>query len=182
MAQNYLQQLFGFDSRVAVVIGGTGVLGGTLCEGLAQAGATVVVAGRNAERGAGRVAAIEKLGGQATFVSVDASDRGSVQSLLDATLQSALLGVSGLRDLATSVDIVVIAIPANVLRKIDADVYLPAVIPANTYRGQTKDVPTVAVQNVLVTHEGVPDDTVYDVTRTLWTSTSDLVAAPRRLQ
>ena len=96
---------------------------------------------------------------------------------LDATLQSALLGVSGLRDLATSVDIVVIAIPANVLRKIDADVYLPAVIPANTYRGQTKDVPTVAVQNVLVTHEGVPDDTVYAVTRTLWTSTSDLVAA-----
>ena len=96
---------------------------------------------------------------------------------LDATLQSALLGVSGLRDLATSVDIVVIAIPADVLRKIDADVYLPAIIPANTYRGQTKDVPTVAVQNVLVTHEGVPDDTVYAVTKTLWTSTSDLVAA-----
>ena len=96
---------------------------------------------------------------------------------LDATLQSALLGVSGLRDLATSVDIVVIAIPAEVLRKIDADVYLPAVIPANTYRGQTKDVPTVAVQNVLVTHEGVSEDTVYAVTKTLWTSIGDLTAA-----
>jgi TRAP transporter TAXI family solute receptor len=96
---------------------------------------------------------------------------------LDATLQSALLGVSGLRDLATSVDIVVIAIPAEVLRKIDQDVYLPAVIPANTYRGQTKDVPTVAVQNVLVTHEGVPDDTVYAVTKTLWTSIGELTAA-----
>jgi TRAP transporter TAXI family solute receptor len=96
---------------------------------------------------------------------------------LDATLQSALLGVSGLRDLATSVDIVVIAIPPEVLRKIDADVYEPAVIPANTYRGQTKDVPTVAVQNVLVTHEGVPDDTVYAVTRTLWTSIGELTGA-----
>lgn len=96
---------------------------------------------------------------------------------LDATLQSALLGVSGLRDLATSVDIVVIAIPAEVLRKIDADVYLPAVIPANTYRGQTKDVPTVAVQNVLVTHEGVSDETVYSVTKTLWTSIGELTAA-----
>jgi TRAP transporter TAXI family solute receptor len=96
---------------------------------------------------------------------------------LDATLQSALLGVSGLRDLATSVDIVVIAIPAEVLRKIDQDVYLPAVIPANTYRGQTKDVPTVAVQNVLVTHEGVSDETVYSVTKTLWTSIGELTAA-----
>ena len=96
---------------------------------------------------------------------------------LDATLQSAPLGVSGLRDLTTSVDIVVIAIPAEVLRKIDEDVYLPAIIPANTYRGQTKDVPTIAVQNVLVAHEGVPDDTVYAVTKTLWTSVSDLVAA-----
>ena len=96
---------------------------------------------------------------------------------LDATLQSALLGVSGLRDLATSVDIVVIAIPAEVLRKIDQDVYLPAVIPANTYRGQTKDVATVAVQNVLVTHEGVSDETVYSVTKTLWTSIGELTAA-----
>ena len=88
-----------------------------------------------------------------------------------------MLGVSGLRDLATSVDIVVIPVPAEVLRKIDTDVYLPAVIPANTYRGQTKDVPTVAVQNVLVTHEGVPDDTVYAVTKTLWTSIGELTGA-----
>ena len=48
---DYLQKLFGFDGRVAVVIGGTGVLGGELCNGLAQAGATVVVAGRSEERG-----------------------------------------------------------------------------------------------------------------------------------
>jgi NAD(P)-dependent dehydrogenase (short-subunit alcohol dehydrogenase family) len=80
---NYLQQLFGLDGRVAVVIGGTGVLGGALCEGLAQAGALVVVAGRNEERGQGRVEAIKNLGGRATFAEVDSSDRGSVQQLLD---------------------------------------------------------------------------------------------------
>jgi NAD(P)-dependent dehydrogenase (short-subunit alcohol dehydrogenase family) len=48
---------------VAVVIGGTGVLGGALAEGLASAGAAVAVVGRNAERGLARVAAIEKAGG-----------------------------------------------------------------------------------------------------------------------
>jgi len=83
----YLQKLFGLEGRIAVVIGGTGVLGGALCEGLAQAGARVVVAGRNAERGAERVAAIEKLGGQASFVPVEASDRASVQGLLDAVVR-----------------------------------------------------------------------------------------------
>jgi NAD(P)-dependent dehydrogenase (short-subunit alcohol dehydrogenase family) len=80
---DYLQKLFGFGDRVAVVIGGTGVLGGELCNGLAQAGATVVVAGRSAERGNERVAAIANLGGKATFAEVDAGSRESMQSLLE---------------------------------------------------------------------------------------------------
>jgi len=84
---DYLQKLFGFDGKVAVVIGGTGVLGGELCNGLAQAGATVVVAGRSAERGKERVEAIKKLDGGATFAEVDAANRASVKALLDKTLQ-----------------------------------------------------------------------------------------------
>ena len=39
---DYLQKLFGMDGKVAVVIGGTGVLGGELASGLAHAGARVV--------------------------------------------------------------------------------------------------------------------------------------------
>jgi NAD(P)-dependent dehydrogenase (short-subunit alcohol dehydrogenase family) len=70
-----------------VVIGGTGALGGTLCEGLAQAGAHVVVAGRNAERGNERVAAIEKLGGKASFADVDATSRASIDLLLGAVVK-----------------------------------------------------------------------------------------------
>ncbi|NOY29707.1 MAG: SDR family oxidoreductase [Planctomycetes bacterium] len=87
MTTDYLKKLFGFDGQVAVVVGGTGVLGGALCEGLAQAGAHVVVAGRNEERGQERVAAIEKLGGKASFVAVDATSRKSVEQLRDTVLQ-----------------------------------------------------------------------------------------------
>lgn len=83
---DFLQKMFGFDGRVAVVIGGTGVLGGEFCSGLAQAGATVVVAGRNAERGKERVAKITGLGGKATFIEVDAGNRESMQSLLDSAV------------------------------------------------------------------------------------------------
>lgn len=82
----YLDKLFGFDGRIAVVIGGTGVLGGELCTGLAHAGATVVVAGRSAERGNERVAAIEKLGVTSMFVEVDATSRSSIKALLDKVL------------------------------------------------------------------------------------------------
>jgi NAD(P)-dependent dehydrogenase (short-subunit alcohol dehydrogenase family) len=80
---NYIQELFGLDGQVAVVIGGTGVLGGALCEGLAQAGALVVVSGRSAGRGHGRVAAIENQGGRAAYIEVDVTSRESILALKD---------------------------------------------------------------------------------------------------
>jgi NAD(P)-dependent dehydrogenase (short-subunit alcohol dehydrogenase family) len=84
---DFLQKLFGLDGHVVVVIGGTGVLGGELCDGLAQAGATVVVAGRSAERGQQRVEAIEQLGGTAAFGKVDATNRESMRALLEKTIE-----------------------------------------------------------------------------------------------
>ena len=81
---DFLQSLFGLSGQTAVVVGGTGTLGGALAEGLAQAGALVVVAGQGAERGAARVAAIESLGGKAVFVPVDVSRRASLEELLAA--------------------------------------------------------------------------------------------------
>jgi NAD(P)-dependent dehydrogenase (short-subunit alcohol dehydrogenase family) len=83
---DYLQKLFGFDGHAAVVIGGTGVLGGEFCTGLAQAGATVIVAGRDAERGRERVAQITSLGGKAAFMEVDAANRESVEALLESAV------------------------------------------------------------------------------------------------
>ena len=96
---------------------------------------------------------------------------------LDVTLQSAGLGVASLRDLATSVDIVVVPIPADVVKKTGDPAYIAASIPANTYKGQAADVPSAAVQNYLVTHEGVSADTVYAMTKSLWTGLDNLVAA-----
>jgi len=86
MASEFLEKLFGLDGQTAVVIGGTGVLGGALAEGLAGAGAIVVVAGRSQEKGQQRVAAIEQAGGRAVFLEVNAEERDSVQQLLRSTL------------------------------------------------------------------------------------------------
>src|SRR3989442_12611713 len=70
--------LFDLKDQVAVVIGATGVLGGALAEGLAQAGAKVAVLGRNAERGQARVKAIPAKGGAASFFAADAVSRASL--------------------------------------------------------------------------------------------------------
>jgi NAD(P)-dependent dehydrogenase (short-subunit alcohol dehydrogenase family) len=70
--------LFDLTGEVAVVIGATGVLGGALADGLAQAGAKVAVLGRNAERGGVRVQAIQKAGGTAAFFTCDAISRCSL--------------------------------------------------------------------------------------------------------
>jgi len=86
MASSYLENLFSLKGRTAVVVGGTGVLGGALADGLGAAGAFVVVAGRGADRGEARVKAIRAAGGDGMFVSVDATDRESVKALLAATV------------------------------------------------------------------------------------------------
>lgn len=95
---------------------------------------------------------------------------------LDATLQSAGLGVASLKDLATSVAINVVSVPKNVADKLGPP-YLSTVIPANTYEGQTEDVPTVAVVNFLVTREGVSDETAYQMTKLLFEHLDTMKAA-----
>lgn len=78
--------LFDLTGETAVVLGGTGVLGGGMASALASAGARVVVVGRSEERGIARVREIEQAGGQALFQSADALDVASLTSARDAIL------------------------------------------------------------------------------------------------
>jgi NAD(P)-dependent dehydrogenase (short-subunit alcohol dehydrogenase family) len=86
MPNQFLDDLFGMQGQVAVVVGGTGVLGGALCDGLAQAGAMVVVAGNSEARGQERVDQIQRLGGKATFTAADVERRASLEALLAETV------------------------------------------------------------------------------------------------
>ncbi|TLX53432.1 C4-dicarboxylate ABC transporter [Stutzerimonas nosocomialis] len=87
---------------------------------------------------------------------------------LDATLQSSGLGMAAIRDLASTMPITFVSIPEDVVAKIDNAAYLSANIPADTYDGQSADVPTVAINNILVTHEGVSDEVVYQMTKLMF--------------
>ena len=73
-----MTKLFDLTGEIAVVIGGTGVLGGALAEGLASAGALVAVLGRGADRGEACAARIRDAGGMAAFFAADATDPASL--------------------------------------------------------------------------------------------------------
>ena len=74
--------LFDLTGRVAAVIGGAGVLGGTVCRGFGDAGAAIAVLDRSQERADGLVAALKAKGVKAAAFVLDASDRASVEAAL----------------------------------------------------------------------------------------------------
>ncbi len=96
---------------------------------------------------------------------------------LDATLQSAGLGVASLKDLSSSMEITVVPVPPEIVAKIGDPVYVNKIIPANTYTGQTEDVQTVATGNALATHSGVSADLVYLMTKAVFDNLDTLAAA-----
>jgi 2-dehydro-3-deoxy-D-gluconate 5-dehydrogenase len=79
--------LFDLTGRVAVVTGGNGGIGLGMAKGLAQAGTSVVIAARNAEKSAGAVAELEGFGVTSAFVALDVANpdscRATVAEVLD---------------------------------------------------------------------------------------------------
>lgn len=87
---------------------------------------------------------------------------------LDATLQSAGLGMAAFRDLASHAPVVFIPIPNELVAKIGSDAYRTSIIPAGTYTDQNEDIPTVAISNLLITHKNVSDDTAYQMAKQVY--------------
>jgi NAD(P)-dependent dehydrogenase (short-subunit alcohol dehydrogenase family) len=69
------------ESRVALVTGATSGIGRAVAIKLASEGVTVIVHGRDAERGAATLRAIEEAGGHARFVAADLGDADDVTRL-----------------------------------------------------------------------------------------------------
>jgi 2-deoxy-D-gluconate 3-dehydrogenase len=75
--------MFDLTGRVAIVTGGNGGIGLGMAEGIAAAGAAVVLAGRNATKGAAAVKQIKAAGGKAEFTDVDVTSEKSCRALID---------------------------------------------------------------------------------------------------
>ncbi len=76
---SYLDELFGLKGRVAVVIGGGGVLGGSMCTALAKAGASLAVVDVNEEKAQARAQEIRSHGAKAIAVCADAASKSALE-------------------------------------------------------------------------------------------------------
>ena len=79
--------IFSLEGKTAVVIGGTGVLCGEMAEGLATAGASVALVGRDAAKAQARLDKIAQGGGKAEFFSCDTTSKVGLQQLLAEALK-----------------------------------------------------------------------------------------------
>jgi len=81
-----IEDLFSLRNRVAVVTGGTGVLGGAMARGLSAAGARVAVLGRDRARGEGIVRPLEEAGGEAMLLLADVLRREDLEEAREQVL------------------------------------------------------------------------------------------------
>ena len=77
---NYLEELYSLDHQTAVVIGGGGVLAGCMAEGLAKAGADIVILDLNLENARKKADELKKFKVKTSAIKVDASSKTDLEN------------------------------------------------------------------------------------------------------
>lgn len=80
--------LFDLTGRVAIVTGGNGGIGLGMAQGLAAAGAAVVVAARDAAKAGRAVVGLAARGASARFIATDVRDEASVDAMVSASVEA----------------------------------------------------------------------------------------------
>jgi NAD(P)-dependent dehydrogenase (short-subunit alcohol dehydrogenase family) len=83
-----MHEMFSLEGKVAVIIGGGGLLAGEMAHGLADSGASVLVVDINMDNAEARAQAIRETGRKSVAVHADASRRQDLERALEATLES----------------------------------------------------------------------------------------------
>lgn len=98
---------------------------------------------------------------------------------IDAFIVTAGIPNAGIMDVSTQNEVRILTIPADVSAKmIQKYPFLAAVkVPANTYKGLAADVPTVAVNAVLIAGNQLKPEMVYNLTKALFENQAELASA-----
>jgi TRAP transporter TAXI family solute receptor len=113
------------------------------------------------------------------YLSFSESAEAFKDKHIDAFVVTAGIPNAGIMDVSTQNDIRILPIPADVASKlIQKYPFLAAAkVPAGTYKGVTQDVPTVAVNAVLIAGNQLKPEMVYNLTKALFENQAELAAA-----
>lgn len=114
--------------------------------------------------------------GKAVYLPFEESVDLMKNNELDATLQVGGLGIPAIREIANSFPVFFVEVPPEIVAKAGVP-YAAGIIPKGTYKGQDTDVRTVTLLNYIVARADLPAGLVYDMTKAIFDSTSELVAA-----
>jgi len=138
---------FGLPGKVAVVTGGAGVLGSVISYGLAVAGATVIIAGRNGEKAQKVAEEITSAGSSAKGIAMDVFDEASVRACCDKVctefgkVDILVNAVGGnMKEATTSRDQSFFDLAPDALRKVmDLNVTAGVIVPSQIFGSAMKE-------------------------------------------
>jgi len=116
---------------------------------------------------------------KAQFLSFAESADQFKDKHIDAFIVTAGIPNSAIMDISTQHSIRLLSLPADIIGKLTQKYPFlsQAKVPANTYKGQTEDVNTVAVNAVLVASNALKEDVVYSLTKALFENQAELASA-----
>lgn len=95
---------------------------------------------------------------------------------LDGAWIMAGMPTAAVTEMTSTADGKLVNIDDEIIEKVQAEYpwYAKVMIPAGTYDGQTEPVQTTAVKMLLLTDASMPEDVVYDLTKTFWENLDSL--------
>lgn len=130
-------------------------------------------------RGIFQVAGLKYSDMKVDFLDFGATTSRFKDNQIDAGFVVAGYPTASVMDLATTKDITLVDFDEAFLEKLSKEhpYFVASKIPGGTYRGMDTDIKTPQVMAILVTHDKVPDDVIYDFTKAMFENIKDVHAS-----
>lgn len=115
----------------------------------------------------------------AKFLSFSEASQGLKDKQVDAAFLTAGIPTAAIQDLSAQNDVYIVAIDGDIAAKLKSDYkfFTDYTIPANTYKGQTEDVPTLTVKSMLCVSADMSDELAYELTKQIYENLDRVVLA-----
>ncbi len=113
------------------------------------------------------------------FLSFAEASSGLKDKQVDAAFLTAGIPTAAIQDLSAQNDVFIVAIDGDVAATLKSDYkfFTDYVIPANTYKGQTEDVPTLTVKSMLCVSADMDEKLAYELTKQIYENLDRVVLA-----